>query len=341
MGAHIDIDFFGIYESKKHVNQAFNKCKKFAKEVDFVGLKEEDFVKLNDNYLLFKAGASMPYSDCSIVEDWLSILSSKSLFSQYVLKSNELEMDEFFTYKEAHREINKIVSSHQNKITFTSYFQVPETRKVFENERSEKINLDTRKTNIENQEYIYFENISKSLSDFKLLLNNIFLSVENNEEVLATYVPYKEEALLNHKLLDVFKQLFISDDPLAEKTTFIYGQRQDMVFCIEYQGKEPVTIGNTIYEDCIKIKHGYLDWPNTYELKAKGIKNHSEFAHNFVQTYWAKDIGIIRILTKKMEDTTVYNCISISENLNENLNKEEPILNIPRSIKKNWWEFWK
>lgn len=335
MGAHIDIDFFGIYESKKQVTQAFNKCKKFAKEVDFAGLKEEDFVRLNDNYLLFKAGASMPYSDCSVVEGWLAELSSKSLFSQYVLKSEELEMDEFFTYKEAHREINKICSSHQNKIAFSPYFQVPETRKVFQDDAGKVITIDTRKTVIRNQEYIYFDTIPKSLFDFKLLLSDIFLSVEHNDEILATYVNYKEDALLNQKLLDVFKQLFISDDPSAEKTTFIYGQRQDRVFCIEYQGNEQVTIGTTIYEDCIKIKHGCLDWSNTYELKARGIKNHPGLADNFVQTYWAKDVGIIRIVTKKNEGTTIYNCISISENFNE------PLVSVHQPTKKNWWEFWK
>jgi len=334
MGAHIDIDFFGIYESGKHLNQAFNKCKKFAKEVDFVGLKEEDFVRLNDNYLIFKAGASMPYSDCTAVGAWLSTLSDKSLFSQYVLKSDELNMDEFFTYKEANREVNRIFSSHQNKTNFPPYFQVPETRKVFQNDVGEKINVDTRKTVIRNQEYIHFENIPKSRFDFKLLLGNIFLSIEN-EAVLATYVCYKEDALIYRRLLDVFKQLFISDDTLAEKTTFIYGHRQNMIFCMEYQGNEQITIGNTIYEDCIKIKHGCLDWSNTYELKSKGIKNHSGLVENFVQTYWAKDIGIVRILTNENQQTTIYNCIAIDEDFSE------PILSVNEPIKNNWWELWK
>jgi hypothetical protein len=315
MAASINLDFLFVYASKEDLAFSLAACKKYRAEEDFVALQEDFFVQLNDNYLLFRAGASMPYFEHNALYGYIDALNTKCLFSKCFLESEELDIEEGFHFKQKyHAEGQSILSSHQNKIDFSPYFKVAASTKVFQNEKKSEFTIETKKIELNNQSYIHFEKIPKYDFPKKLLLDNLLLSIEN-KAVIATFSLRKKDIILNKALQNVFKTLFVSDDVVAENRTFLYSEHlaDNSLFYIEYQGQERITIGNKTYPDCIKLKHGVINKYNTFEWQYKGMADFFAQDAASLQTYWAKDFGIVRILSQNATETTAYNCISMAK----------------------------
>jgi hypothetical protein len=294
MGAGFEnIEAYFVFGSDAHCREVFDNLEDDLKEI----AKLFDFVNLHNRYLFIKDSAHMPYSDAGMVEAFFSVLSSRALWGQYFIESEELEISASYTKPLSHGLYTIAPAAPlQNIPDFTAYFKTAPGWRSFKWHGEQRY---VRVAEVHTPDGTGFcVEQSPDANDLPHALTGHVLLPQNNCMYSITPSglygkPHEVNTLDNDAY---FKEVFACTDETQQGSAYQLSEESGFYTVRVNNVNVSVSLDGILFTDCLVLEHDYLH-VNCYKPRQSGARDAACYrcGDRVSHTYWQKNVGLVGI----------------------------------------------
>lgn len=292
MGAAFEnIEAYFVFGSDAHCREVFDNLEDDLKTI----AELFDFVNLNNRYLFIKDSAYMPYSDAGMVEAFFSVLSSRALWGQYFIESEELEISSSYTKPLPHGLYTIAPEAPlQNIPDFTAYFNTAPGWRSFK-WHGEQRYVRVAEVNTPAGTGFCVQQSPDANDLPHALTGHVLLPQENcMYSITASGATGKPDQLKTFDDDAYFKEVFACTDETQQGCAYQLSEESGF-YAVRIIGADvSVLLDGVPYTDCLVLEHDYVH-VNCY----RQLENPAHDADNYrcgdtiSHTYWQKNKGLV------------------------------------------------
>lgn len=292
MGAGFEnIEAYFVFESDAHCREVFDNLEDDLKEI----ARLFDFVSLHNRYLFIKDSAYMPYSDAGMVEAFFSVLSSRALWGQYFIESEELAISSSYTKPLAHGLYTIAPAAPLKNIPdFTAYFNTAPGWRTFK-WHGEQLYVRVAEVHTPAGTGFCVEKSRDANALPHALTGHVLLPHENNMySITASGATGKPNQLKTFDDDAYFKEVFACTDESQQGSAYQLSEESGF-YAVRFIGVEAsVTLEGITFPDCLVLEHDYLH-VNCYKPQQNPAHDAACYycGDHISRTYWQRNKGLI------------------------------------------------